>query len=59
MTPQKGAVDSCSTTSVAFQLNLPKEMAELGSRIEFNTMLTLKGETIEQFKVNFIAEVVK
>jgi hypothetical protein len=44
---------------VTFQFAPPKELAEVGARLQFNTMLTLKGETIEQFRVNFVAEIVK
>ncbi|KAL5252786.1 hypothetical protein ACHWQZ_G015526 [Mnemiopsis leidyi] len=54
--PPKGSVESCTTVPVSFQFSPPKELAEVGSRLQFNTMLTLKGETVEQFRVNFVAE---
>ncbi|XP_063677916.1 cilia- and flagella-associated protein 74-like [Bolinopsis microptera] len=57
--PPKGSVESCTNVPVTFQFSPPKELAEVGSRLQFNTMLTLKGETIEQFRVNFVAEIVK
>jgi len=57
--PQKGSVESCATVPVTFQFAPPKELAEVGARLQFNTMLTLKGETNEQFRINFVAEIVK
>ena len=56
---RQGSVESCTNVPVTFQFSPPKELAEVGSRLQFNTMLTLKGETIEQFRVNFVAEIVK
>ena len=57
--PSQGSVESSSTVPVQFQFSPPKELAELGTRLEFNTMLSLKGETTEQFRVNFVVEIVK
>ena len=56
---QQGSVESCTTVPVTFQFSPPKELAEVGSRLQFNTMLTLKGETVELFRFNFVAEIVK
>jgi len=54
----QGAVEVGNPMEVTFQFTPPKEMCELGANIEFHTMLSLKGETTEQFRLNFVAKIV-
>ena len=54
----QGSVEACATLPITFQFTPPKELAEEGKRLTFNTLLTLKGETVEQIRINFVAEIV-
>ena len=54
----QGAVEVGNPLEISFQFTPPKELCDIGSNIEFHTMLSLKGETTESFRINFVAKIV-